>query len=143
MDAGVAGIHSPELHAARLGAEQGFTGARPGVLHGTYTYVLQDKDGQISATHSISAGLDYPAIGPEHAWLADERRAEYFAISDALALDAARLLSRTEGIIPALESAHPLAGLIVHLPKLSKDDLVILNLSGRGDKDMDTYSRLL
>jgi tryptophan synthase beta chain len=130
-------------HAARLGAAQGFAGARPGVLHGTYTYVLQNEDGQISATHSISAGLDYPAIGPEHAFLADERRAEYFAMSDAEALDAARLLSRTEGIIPALESAHALAGLIVRAPKMTSDDLVILNISGRGDKDMDTYSRLL
>ena len=130
-------------HAARLAAHQGFTGARPGVLQGTYTYVLQNEDGQIAATHSISAGLDYPAIGPEHAWLADQRRAEYSAVSDQAALDAARLLSRTEGIIPALESAHAIAGLIERLPKMSKDDLVILNLSGRGDKDMDTYSRLL
>src|SRR5499433_3284801 len=130
-------------HAARLAAHQGFTGARPGVLQGTYTYVLQDADGQIAATHSISAGLDYPAIGPEHAWLADQRRAEYFAVSDQAALEAARLLSRTEGIIPALESAHAIAGLIERLPQLNKSDLVILNLSGRGDKDMDTYSRLL
>src|SRR5207245_1342595 len=129
--------------AARLAAHQGFTGARPGVLHGTYTYVLQNEDGQISTTHSISAGLDYPAIGPEHAWLADQRRAEYSAVSDQAALDAARLLSRTEGIIPALESAHAIAGLIERLPQLKSDDLVILNLSGRGDKDMDTYSRLL
>ncbi len=130
-------------HAARLAAAQGFVGARPGVLQGTYTYVLQNEDGQIATTHSISAGLDYPAIGPEHAWLADQRRAEYFAVSDEAALDAARLLSRTEGIIPALESAHAIAGLIERLPQLKKDDLVILNLSGRGDKDMDTYSRLL
>ena len=130
-------------HAARLAAHQGFSGARPGVLQGTYTYVLQNEDGQIAATHSISAGLDYPAIGPEHAWLADQRRAEYSAVSDQAALDAARLLSRTEGIIPALESAHAIAGLIERLPKMSKSDLVILNLSGRGDKDMDTYSRLL
>jgi tryptophan synthase beta chain len=130
-------------HAARLAAHQGFTGARPGVLQGTYTYVLQNEDGQIATTHSISAGLDYPAIGPEHAWLADQRRAEYSAVSDQAALDAARLLSRTEGIIPALESAHAIAGLIERLPQFKKDDLVILNLSGRGDKDMDTYSRLL
>jgi tryptophan synthase beta chain len=142
IEAGGRGTGSGE-HAARLGAAQGFTGARPGVLHGTYTYVLQNEDGQISATHSISAGLDYPAIGPEHAWLADERRAEYFAMSDNAALDAARLLCRSEGIIPALESAHALAGLIERLPSLHKNDLVILNLSGRGDKDMDTYSRLL
>jgi tryptophan synthase beta chain len=130
-------------HAARLAAHQGFTGARPGVLQGTYTYVLQNEDGQIATTHSISAGLDYPAIGPEHAWLADQRRAEYSAVSDQAALDAARLLSRTEGIIPALESAHAIAGLIERLPQFKRDDLVILNLSGRGDKDMDTYSRLL
>jgi len=142
IEAGGRGTGSGE-HAARLGAAQGFTGARPGVLHGTYTYVLQNEDGQISTTHSISAGLDYPAIGPEHAWLADEKRAEYFAMSDNAALDAARLLCRSEGIIPALESAHALAGLIERLPSLQKDDLVILNLSGRGDKDMDTYSLLL
>jgi len=142
IEAGGRGTGSGE-HAARLGAAQGFTGARPGVLHGTYTYVLQNEDGQIAATHSISAGLDYPAIGPEHAWLADEKRAEYFAMSDTAALDAARLLCRSEGIIPALESAHALAGLIERLPSLNKDDLVIVNLSGRGDKDMDTYSRLL
>jgi tryptophan synthase beta chain len=130
-------------HAVRLAAHQGFTGARPGVLQGTYTYVLQNEDGQIATTHSISAGLDYPAIGPEHAWLADQRRAEYSAVSDQAALDAAQLLSVTEGIVPALESAHAIAGLVERLPQFKKDDLVILNLSGRGDKDMDTYSRLL
>jgi tryptophan synthase beta chain len=130
-------------HAARLAAQQGFTGARPGVLQGTYTYVLQNEDGQIASTHSISAGLDYPAIGPEHAWLADQKRASYFAVSDDAAISAASLLSRTEGIIPALESAHALAGLLQRVPQMSKDDLVILNVSGRGDKDMDTYQRLL
>jgi tryptophan synthase beta chain len=130
-------------HAARLAAAQGYAGARPGVLQGTYTYVLQDADGQIASTHSISAGLDYPAIGPEHAWLADQHRAQYAAVSDTAALDAARLLARQEGIIPALESAHAIAGLIERLPQFTKDDLVIVNLSGRGDKDMDTYSRLL
>ena len=140
-----AGGRGPTLgeHAARLAAHQGFTGARPGVLQGTYTYVLQNEDGQIATTHSISAGLDYPAIGPEHAWLADQRRAEYAAVSDAAALHAAKLLSRTEGIIPALESAHALAGLMERLPQFRPSDLVILNLSGRGDKDMDTYKRLL
>jgi tryptophan synthase beta chain len=140
-----AGGRGPTLgeHAARLAAHQGFTGARPGVLQGTYTYVLQNEDGQIATTHSISAGLDYPAIGPEHAWLADQRRAEYAAASDAAALHAATLLSRTEGIIPALESAHALAGLMERLPQFKSTDLVILNLSGRGDKDMDTYKRLL
>jgi tryptophan synthase beta chain len=150
-DAGVkligieAGGRGPGLgeHAARLAAHQGFTGARPGVLQGTYTYVLQNEDGQISTTHSISAGLDYPAIGPEHAWLADQHRGEYYAVSDAAALDAARTLARMEGIIPALESAHAIAGLIERAPRMTKDHLVILNLSGRGDKDMDTYSRLL
>ena len=130
-------------HAARLAAHQGFTGARPGVLQGTYTYVLQNEDGQIALTHSISAGLDYPAIGPEHAWLADQKRAEYAAVSDAAALEAAQLLSRTEGIIPALESAHALAGLMERSPQMKASDLVIVNLSGRGDKDMDTYTRLL
>ena len=142
IEAGGRGTELGE-HAARLGATQGYTGARPGVLQGTYTYVLQNADGQIATTHSISAGLDYPAIGPEHAWLADERRAQYAAISDDAALAAARLLARTEGIIPALESAHAVAGLIERAPQMTKDDLVILNLSGRGDKDMDTYSRLL
>jgi tryptophan synthase beta chain len=130
-------------HAARLAAHQGFSGARPGVLQGTYTYVLQNEDGQIATTHSISAGLDYPAIGPEHAWLADQRRAEYSAASDQAALDAARLLSRTEGIIPALESAHAIAGLLERIPKMAGTDLAILNLSGRGDKDMEQYSRHL
>jgi tryptophan synthase beta chain len=130
-------------HAARLAAAQGYAGARPGVLQGTYTYVLQNSDGQIATTHSISAGLDYPAIGPEHAWLADQHRAQYSAVSDSAALDAARTLARTEGIIPALESAHAIAGLIERRAQFTRDDLVILNLSGRGDKDMDTYSRLL
>jgi tryptophan synthase beta chain len=128
-------------HAARLAAARGFSGARPGVLQGTYTYVLQTPDGQISTTHSVSAGLDYPAIGPEHAWLADQGRAEYTAATDEEAIDAARTLSRIEGIIPALESAHAIAELIRRGPKMGKDEIVILNLSGRGDKDMDTLSR--
>lgn len=130
-------------HAARLAAAQGYSGARPGVLQGTYTYVLQTDDGQISTTHSVSAGLDYPAIGPEHAWLADQGRAEYSAVTDAQALDAARVLARIEGIIPALECAHALAGLIERAPKMPRDAVVILNLSGRGDKDMDNYARYL
>jgi tryptophan synthase beta chain len=134
--------HSLGEHAARLAASQGYSGARPGVLQGTYTYVLQTADGQISTTHSVSAGLDYPAIGPEHAWLADQGRAEYSAASDVQALDAARMLARFEGIIPALECAHALAGLIERLPKFSKNDLIIVNLSGRGDKDMDAYARM-
>jgi tryptophan synthase beta chain len=128
-------------HAARLAAARGFSGARPGVLQGTYTYVLQTPDGQISTTHSVSAGLDYPAIGPEHAWLADQGRAEYTAVTDEEAIDAARTLSRIEGIIPALESAHALAELIRRAPQMGKDEIVILNLSGRGDKDMEILSR--
>jgi tryptophan synthase beta chain len=128
-------------HAARLAAASGFSGARPGVLQGTYTYVLQNGDGQISTTHSISAGLDYPAIGPEHAWLADTRRAEYTAVVDDEAIAAAKLLARTEGIIPALESAHAIAGLVHRAPKMNRDEIVIVNLSGRGDKDMETLSR--
>jgi len=128
-------------HAARLAAAQGFDGARPGVLQGTYTYVLQTKDGQIASTHSVSAGLDYPAIGPEHAWLADEGRAEYTAATDEEAVAAAKTLARQEGIIPALESSHALAELIRRAPKMKKDQLVILNISGRGDKDMEILSR--
>ncbi len=130
-------------HAARLAAAAGFTGARPGVLQGTYTYVLQTADGQISTTHSVSAGLDYPAIGPEHAWLADQGRAEYTAVRDDAAIDAARTLARIEGIIPALEPAHALAGLIERAPKMKREQVVILNLSGRGDKDMEILSRYL
>ena len=128
-------------HASRLAAAEGFTGARPGVLQGTYTYVLQTADGQISTTHSVSAGLDYPAIGPQHAWLADQRRAEYTAVSDEEAIQAAKTLARLEGIIPALESAHAIAELIKRAPKMKKDEIVILNVSGRGDKDMETLSR--
>ena len=128
-------------HAARLSDSAGFSGARPGVLQGTHTYVLQNSDGQISTTHSISAGLDYPAIGPEHAWLADTRRAEYTAVVDEEAIAAAKLLARTEGIIPALESAHAIAELVKRAPKMRRDEIVIVNLSGRGDKDMETLSR--
>jgi tryptophan synthase beta chain len=128
-------------HAARLAATAGFTGARPGVLQGTYTYLLQNSDGQISTTHSVSAGLDYPGVGPEHAWLAHEGRAEYTAVSDDEAVAAAKLLARIEGIIPALESAHAIAELIRRAPKMRRDEIVILNLSGRGDKDMETLAR--
>jgi tryptophan synthase beta chain len=135
--------HALGEHAARLAAAQGFSGARPGVLQGTYTYVLQTGDGQIATTHSVSAGLDYPAVGPEHAWLADQRRAEYTAVSDDAALDAARTLARLEGIIPALESAHGLAELIARAPRMPRNAVVILNVSGRGDKDMEILSRYL
>ena len=128
-------------HASRLAASEGFSGAKPGVLQGTYTYVLQTPDGQISTTHSVSAGLDYPAVGPEHAWLAELGRAEYTAIGDEDAIEAARTLARKEGIIPALESAHALGELIRRAPNMKKNEIVIFNLSGRGDKDMDFLSR--
>lgn len=128
-------------HAARLSTASGFSGARPGVLQGTYTHVLQTTDGQIATTHSISAGLDYPAVGPEHAWLADRGRAEYTAVTDEQAIEAARMLARTEGIIPALESSHAVAELMRRAPQMQKNEIVIVNLSGRGDKDMETLSR--
>jgi len=117
-------------HAAR------FRGGLPGVLQGTFSYVLQDAHGQIGLTHSISAGLDYPSIGPEHAALADSNRAEYVAASDAEALEACTRLSRKEGIIPALESSHAVAECIKRAPKMKKSDIVIVNVSGRGDKDI-------
>ena len=142
VEAGGTGTHLGE-HAARLAAAAGYTGARPGVLQGTYTWVLQTDAGQIATTHSVSAGLDYPAVGPEHAWLADRGRAEYTAVSDAAAIDAARTLARTEGILCALETAHAVAELIRRAPALPRDSAVILNLSGRGDKDMETLSRYL
>ena len=117
-------------HAAR------FLGGSPGVLQGTYSYVLQDSAGQIATTHSVSAGLDYPSIGPEHAWLKDTGRAEYVPASDREALEATTLLARTEGVIPALESAHALAEVIKRAPKMKKSEIVIVNVSGRGDKDI-------
>src|SRR5450755_4263804 len=117
-------------HAAR------FRGGSPGVLQGTYSYVLQDKSGQIALTHSVSAGLDYPSIGPEHAMLKDTGRAQYVPASDAEALAATTLLARTEGIIPALESAHAIAEAIKRAPKMKKSEVVIVNISGRGDKDI-------
>ncbi|HEV2489153.1 MAG TPA: tryptophan synthase subunit beta [Candidatus Acidoferrales bacterium] len=128
-------------HAARLAAAAGFGGAKPGVLQGTYTYILQTSDGQISTTHSVSAGLDYPGVGPEHAWLAEQGRAEYTAVSDEAAIEAARTLARIEGIIPALESAHAVAELIHRAPKMKREEIVIVNLSGRGDKDMEILAR--
>ena len=142
VEAGGKGTHLGE-HAARLAAAAGYTGARPGVLQGAFTWVLQTDSGQIATTHSVSAGLDYPAVGPEHAWLADRRRAEYTAISDEAAIDAARTLSRTEGILCALETAHAVAELLRRAPTLPRDSAVILNVSGRGDKDMETLSRYL
>ena len=117
-------------HAAR------FRGGSPGVLQGTYSYVLQDKSGQIATTHSVSAGLDYPSIGPEHAMLKDTGRAQYVPASDAEALEATMVIARTEGIIPALESAHAVAEAIKRAPKMKKSEVVIVNISGRGDKDI-------
>ncbi len=120
-------------HAAR------FQGGGLGVLQGTRSYVLQDPDGQIALTHSVSAGLDYASVGPEHAWLHDRGRVEYTSITDQEALDAAMKLARLEGIIPALESAHAVAEAIKRAPKESRDKVFIVNVSGRGDKDMDIY----
>ncbi|MGB6383933.1 MAG: tryptophan synthase subunit beta [Terriglobales bacterium] len=117
-------------HAAR------FRGGSPGVLQGTYSYVLQDECGQIALTHSVSAGLDYPSIGPEHAMLKDTGRAQYVPASDVEALEATMMLARTEGIIPALESAHAVAEVIKRAPKMRKSEVVIVNISGRGDKDV-------
>jgi tryptophan synthase beta chain len=119
-------------HAAR------FSGGSPGVLHGAYSYLLQDNDGQVASTHSVSAGLDYALVGPEHAWLHEQRRAEYVSVSDEEALDAARLLSRTEGLIPALESAHAVAE-AVRRAGHAAGQVFLINLSGRGDKDIDIY----
>jgi len=120
------------LHAAR------FSGGSPGVLHGAFSYLLQDADGQVALTHSVSAGLDYALVGPEHAWLRDQGRTEYVSVTDAGALEAARTLARTEGIIPALESAHAVAEALRRAPS-AKNELFIINLSGRGDKDTDIY----
>jgi tryptophan synthase beta chain len=117
-------------HAAR------FAGGSPGVLQGTFSYLLQDQNGQIANTHSVSAGLDYPSIGPEHAWLKDSGRTEYVSASDEHALEACTFLARTEGIIPALESAHAVAEALKRAPRMKKSELLIVNISGRGDKDI-------
>jgi tryptophan synthase beta chain len=129
-----AGGRSAQLgdHAAR------FSGGLPGVLQGTYSFVLQDDDGQIALTHSVSAGLDYASVGPEHAWLRDQGRAEYVNCLDADALEAVRLLSRTEGIIPAMESAHAIAEAVKRAPQ-AKGQKFLVNLSGRGDKDIGIF----
>jgi len=127
-------------HAARF---QKVGGGSPGVLQGTYSYVLQDDAGQVSGTHSVSAGLDYASVGPEHAMLHDSGRAEYVSCSDADALKATVTLSRTEGIIPALESAHAIAEAIRIAPALGTDSILMVNLSGRGDKDIGILAREL
>jgi len=131
FEAGGEGVASGR-HAARM------TGGSPGVLHGTRTYVLQDSMGQTVPSHSVSAGLDYPGVGPQHAWLHDTGRATYAPVTDGEAMDAFALLCRTEGIIPAIESAHALAGALTVGRGLGPDGIVLVNLSGRGDKDVDT-----
>jgi tryptophan synthase beta chain len=131
FEAGGEGIETGK-HAATL------TGGSPGVLHGSRSYVLQDEDGQTKESHSISAGLDYPGVGPEHAWLKDTGRASYEPVDDDDAMEAFRLLCRTEGIIPAIESSHALAGAQMVARRLGPDAVLLVNLSGRGDKDMDT-----
>jgi len=124
-------------HAAR------FKGGRPGILQGTYSYVLQTEEGQIATTHSVSAGLDYASVGPEHAYLHDLGRIQYTAVADEQALDAFHLLSHLEGIIPALESAHAVAEVVQLAPRFSRDHIVIISLSGRGDKDVQMVSQLV
>ncbi len=136
VEAGGEGI-KPEKHAAR------FQGGSLGVLQGTQSYILQDENGQIQLTHSVSAGLDYAAVGPEHAWLRDQKRVEYTYATDDKALEAFMKLARLEGIIPALESAHAVAAAMERVPKMSKDQLVIVNLSGRGDKDVSQVANLV
>jgi tryptophan synthase beta chain len=121
-------------HAASLCA------GKPGVLHGNRTYLLQDANGQITETHSVSAGLDYPGVGPEHAWLKDSKRAQYVAVTDDEALAAFHVLCRSEGIIPALESAHAVAQAMKMAPSMKKDAILLVNLSGRGDKDLHTVA---
>ncbi len=136
VEAGGASLE-PGRHAATLAC------GRPGVIHGMYTYVLQDDDGQTMPVHSVSAGLDYPGVGPEHSFWKDANRAEYVAVGDREALDAFQLLSETEGIIPALESAHAVAHVVKLAPTLGKDRVIVINVSGRGDKDCVEVARLL
>ena len=136
VEAGGKGLEGEE-HCASL------TAGSPGVLHGNRTYLLQDSDGQIKEGHSISAGLDYPGIGPEHSWLKDAGRVEYVPIKDDEALAAFQLLTRTEGIIPALEPSHALAEVIKRAPKMDKDQIIVMNLCGRGDKDIFTVGKIL
>jgi tryptophan synthase beta chain len=132
-----AGEGLDKRHAASL------AGGEPGVLHGNRTFLLQDEDGQIIEAHSISAGLDYPGIGPEHSWLHDIGRVAYESATDMEALDAFQLLCRTEGIIPALEPSHALAAVARHARAMDEDAIIIVNLSGRGDKDIFTVAEAL
>ena len=137
VEAGGLGVDTVDKHAASL------TGGRPGVLHGNRTYLLQDDDGQIIEGHSISAGLDYPGIGPEHSWLHETGRAEYVSVTDTEALEAFKLSCETEGIIPALEPCHALAHVTKIAPDLPKDHLMVMNMCGRGDKDIFTVAEAL
>jgi tryptophan synthase beta chain len=139
VEAGGEGIQNGR-HAARFADP---VRGRPGVLHGTYTYLLQDEDGQVLPTHSISAGLDYPAVGPQHAFLYESGRAEYTYIDDREALEAFQRLARVEGILPALESAHAVAEAIRRAPRFGPEEVLLVNLSGRGDKDLDTVIQAL
>jgi tryptophan synthase beta chain len=137
VEAGGKGVNSKMEHCASL------TGGRPGVLHGNRTYLLQDDDGQILEGHSISAGLDYPGIGPEHSWLHDIGRAQYVSITDVEALEAFQLSCQLEGIIPALEPSHALAHVMKIAPDLPSDHLLVMNMCGRGDKDIFTVAKAL
>ncbi len=137
VEAGGKGVDERMQHCASL------TGGRPGVLHGNRTYLLQDGEGQILEGHSISAGLDYPGIGPEHAWLKEQGRAEYVSVTDDEALAAFQTLCRLEGIIPALEPSHALAHVVKIAPDLPRDHIMVVNLSGRGDKDIFTVAKHL
>jgi len=139
VEAGGSGIASGK-HAARFADPRL---GRPGVLHGTYTYLMQNEDGQVADTHSISAGLDYPAVGPEHAYLREIGRAEYTFADDEQALEGFQLLARTEGILPALESAHAVAEAARRAPSMHPEQVLLVNLSGRGDKDLDTVMKAL
>lgn len=136
VEAGGLGLSTQE-HCASM------TAGSPGVLHGNRTYLLQDEDGQIRDGHSVSAGLDYPGVGPEHAWLKDTGRVEYVPVLDHEALEAFQLITRVEGIIPALESSHAIAEAVKRAPKMGKDKVIVVNLSGRGDKDIHTVGKLL
>ena len=136
------------VEAAGEGVDSGrhaasITGGMIGVLHGKKTYVLQDELGQIRQAHSISAGLDYPGVGPEHAHLHESKRASYVAVTDAQAIEALQVLTATEGIIPALESSHAIAHVLQLAPTLPRDQVIVVNLSGRGDKDMNTVAQYL
>lgn len=143
-----AGVRMIGVEAGGLGLPTGqhaasLTAGTPGILHGAFSYLLQDGAGQVHATHSVSAGLDYPGVGPEHSYFKDSGRAEYVAVTDDAALEGFRLLAETEGIIPALEPAHAVAYLQTLAPTMPRDQVIVLGLSGRGDKDVQHVAKLL